>query len=62
MYFIRNAELYAPESMGKKDILVEGRQISWIGSEIELESWPGLKVIDASDLMVFPGIYSVVQG
>jgi len=56
MYLIQHGELFAPVSMGKQDILVEGTQISWIGSGIRPEAWPGLKVIDARELMVFPGI------
>ncbi len=56
MYLIQHGELFGPKSLGKKDLLVEGTQISWIGSGIQIERWPGLKVIDASGLIIFPGI------
>lgn len=55
MYLIQNGELYAPEFLGKKDILVEGTKITLIDSEIQLHGFPGLKVIDAGELLVFPG-------
>lgn len=57
---IRGAEIYAPERMGRQDILVEGHRISHLGEltaeAVEaLEKVPGTQIIDASGLTAAPG-------
>ncbi|MCD1284312.1 MULTISPECIES: beta-aspartyl-peptidase [unclassified Brevibacterium] len=58
---IRGAETYAPERMGRQDILVEGHRISHLGEltaeAVEaLEKVPGTQIIDASGLTAAPGL------
>ena len=53
---IRNGEVYAPEYLGKKDILVAGSKIARIEEHIEFPfRAEELKVIDASDCLISPG-------
>ena len=56
MLLIKNGELYAPEYQGKKDILVEGSIISMVEPGIQIEGIQQLKIINASDMLVMPGI------
>ena len=52
---IKNAELYAPEPMGRQDILIIGEQVAQVGPA--LSPVPGLEgeVIDAAGRTVIPG-------
>ena len=53
---IKNGDLYAPEHMGKKDILICGGKIEAIYDEINItENKLNVKIINAEDKMVFPG-------
>lgn len=53
---IQHGEVYAPEYLGKKDILVVGSQIACIEEHIEFPSHLGeLEVVDALDCLIFPG-------
>ncbi|RFU62064.1 beta-aspartyl-peptidase [Peribacillus glennii] len=53
---IKNGEVYAPDYLGKKDILLTGRQIGFIENYIEVpEQFVEMKVIDATGKLVFPG-------
>lgn len=54
MLLIRNAEVYAPEYIGKKDILVAGGKIERM--EDTLPDFDGCEVIDAAGKIVTPGI------
>jgi beta-aspartyl-dipeptidase (metallo-type) len=52
---IKNADVYAPESLGQKDILIGGGKIIAIDNKIEIS--PSLaEVIDASGKRVTPGL------
>lgn len=51
---IKNAQVYAPENLGKKDILIGGEKILAIEDEIENHS-SFAKVIDAKNKKVTPG-------
>ena len=54
---LRGADICAPERLGKQDILIEGRQITFIG-DIPAEAIHGLPhaaVIDAEGLTATPG-------
>ncbi|PWI58740.1 beta-aspartyl-peptidase [Sulfoacidibacillus thermotolerans] len=54
---IKNATVYAPKSLGKRDLLIGGRQILAIGENIELHSTHlPIHVMDASGLFLFPGL------
>ncbi len=54
MYLIKNADVYAPEHLGKKDIFVAGHEIIAIEDEITTD-FPDLNVIDAKGQIVTPG-------
>ena len=54
MLLIRNAEVYAPEYIGKKDILVAGGKIERMADT--LPDFDGAEVIDAAGKIVTPGI------
>ncbi|MEG1603223.1 MAG: beta-aspartyl-peptidase [Cloacibacillus sp.] len=54
---IKNAEIYAPEALGKKDLLICGEIIAWIGNDFTAENTlPDLKIIDAEGMYLTPGI------
>ncbi|WP_273129689.1 beta-aspartyl-peptidase [Bacillus weihaiensis] len=54
---IKNGEVYAPDYIGKKDLLLTHDKIGFIEDEIPLlpSSFVNMKVIDASGLKVVPG-------
>jgi beta-aspartyl-dipeptidase (metallo-type) len=53
---IKNAEVYAPEYLGKKDILLAGGEIEAIEKKIEVpKNWDNVKVIDAKGKKLLPG-------
>ena len=54
MLLIRNAEVYAPEYLGKKDILIAGGKIERMADT--LPEFDGAEVIDAAGKIVTPGI------
>ena len=53
---IKNADLYAPEHLGRRDILMIGEQVALVAPEIS-GGVPGLEteVIDAAGGKVIPG-------
>jgi beta-aspartyl-dipeptidase (metallo-type) len=56
MLLIKNAKVYSPEPLGKKDILTGGRTILEIKDKIEQGQYPDAEVVDASGLIVVPGL------
>lgn len=54
MILIKNVEVYSPEYLGKKDILIGGEKILRIKNEINLEL-DNIKIIDGVDKKIFPG-------
>ncbi len=54
MLLIKGAEVYAPEYLGKKDILVAGGKIERMGDN--LPEYEGCDVIDGAGKIVTPGI------
>lgn len=52
---IKNADLYAPNPLGLRDILLSGSQIADIQPEISF-SYPGTRVIDVQGRKVIPGL------
>lgn len=55
MKLIRNVKVYAPEYVGKKDMLLAGGKICKIADELEApESW-GVESIDGEGLIATPG-------
>nr|WP_286183042.1 beta-aspartyl-peptidase [Bacillus sp. ISL-55] len=56
MTLIKNGDIYAPDYLGKKDILLVDRKIGFIQDEIELpEKFVEIKVINAKGKKVVPG-------
>ncbi len=55
IYLIKNGEVYSPDYIGKKDIMVAGGKIEIIQDEINLSGMEHM-VIDASDSYVVPGL------
>ena len=55
MYLIQNAEVYAPEKLGKRDLLVVGEMVVTLDSSLSV-SLPGLEKIDAKGMIVTPGL------
>jgi len=56
MLLFKNCELYAPENLGKKDILLAGNKIVAIADELELPKGATGKVVDAKGLRMIPGL------
>ena len=54
MYLIRNADVYAPEHLGKQDILICNDKIAAVAPSLE-PNLPGIKVIDAQGKTAVPG-------
>ncbi|MFJ7975934.1 beta-aspartyl-peptidase [Peribacillus sp. NPDC096379] len=53
---IKNGEVYAPEYLGKKDVLLVGKQIGFVQDTIERpEHFVEIDVIDATGMLVVPG-------
>ncbi|MBQ1484112.1 MAG: beta-aspartyl-peptidase [Eubacterium sp.] len=55
MKLIKNADVYEPEHLGKRDILIAGGKIQKIAESIELPEDLDAEVIDAGGLAVTPG-------
>ena len=55
MLLIKNANVYAPEHLGKKDILVCGEKIEYMADSIDVPTVP-CKVIDAAGKRLIPGL------
>lgn len=56
MILIKNADIYSPTPLGRKDILIGGEKIIAIENNIELSKSVPHKVIDATNLIALPGI------
>jgi len=52
---IKNATVYSPKALGKKDILIGGEKILELVDSIELNSNLKVEVIDAEDYLLVPG-------
>ena len=54
---IKNAEVYAPEPLGRKSVLMAGEKVTWIGEDFPAErQLPGLRVVEAAGMKLIPGI------
>lgn len=56
MYLIKNAVVYAPQYMGKKDVLIGGGKILKIDTELPDVAAYGVEVIDGSGKLLMPGL------
>lgn len=56
MIIIKNAEIYAPEYLGKKFVVVAGDNIEGVYDDLNIpDGFPGMEVIDAEGKVLFPG-------
>lgn len=55
MYLLRNATVYAPEKLGRRDVLIIGDAIAVVAENLTI-SLPGLETIDADGLILTPGL------
>lgn len=54
---IRNAEVYAPESVGRRDLLLGGGKVLWIGTDApDLPAAFGAQVLDLGGRRLLPGL------
>ena len=54
---IRNAEVYAPESLGRRDLLLGGGKVLWIGTDApDLPATFGAQVLDLGGRRLLPGL------
>jgi beta-aspartyl-dipeptidase (metallo-type) len=54
---IRNADVYAPEPLGRRDLLLGGGKVLWIGTEApELPATFGTQVMDLAGRRLVPGL------
>ena len=58
MLIIKNATIYAPYPIGKKDILICNENIIYINDSIEIpaKNFPNVEIIDGSNLIAVPGL------
>jgi beta-aspartyl-dipeptidase (metallo-type) len=56
MLLIRNAIVYAPESLGKKELLIGGNTILAISDKIDIPAGLDIESADANGLIVVPGL------
>lgn len=56
MILIKNCELYTPENVGTRDVLIAGQRIVAIGEHLELPHGVEGKVIDGKGLRMIPGL------
>ena len=56
MYLFKNCEIYAPDYLGKKDVLVGGQKILAIEDHLEVPSGWDIDVIDGTGLRMIPGL------
>lgn len=55
MILLKNADLYVPQHLGKRDILIAGQQIAYVDENISSDL-PGTEVIDLKGRKVIPGL------
>ena len=56
MILFKNAEVFAPQALGKKDVLVAGTKIIAIAERLEIPAGLNADVIDATGLRMIPGL------
>jgi beta-aspartyl-dipeptidase (metallo-type) len=56
MIVLKNLEIYSPEYLGRKDILIGGNKIVAIEDSIEIGNTIKYEMIDCTDLIALPGI------
>ncbi len=54
-YLLKNARVYAPEDLGRKDVLIINDKIAQIDDSIEVSGLRNIKVVDAKGKILTPG-------
>ncbi|WP_088072950.1 beta-aspartyl-peptidase [Gottfriedia luciferensis] len=56
MLLIKNGEVFAPEALGKNDILISNEKIEYVDKEIDFQSSSvPIQILDASNYYIVPG-------
>lgn len=55
MLLIKHCDIYSPDYIGRKDVLIGGKKIIAVENEINLPESSYLRIIDGSDLIMTPG-------
>lgn len=56
MFLIRNALVYAPEKMGKMDLLIGGKVVLAMSPRIDLPGNMEVEIVEAEGMMLVPGL------
>ena len=56
---IRGAEVYAPERLGVRDILIAGRKIAQVGKDLDPPGGYDYQIIDAYGKIAYPGFVDI---
>ncbi len=56
MILVKNCNVFAPESMGRQDVLIAGEKIVAIGDTMDVPSGWDIDVVDAGGLIMIPGL------
>ena len=56
MLLIKNALVYSPDLLGRKDLLIGGKKILKISDRIAIPDDPDIEVYDAHDQIIVPGL------
>lgn len=56
MYLIKNADVYAPEYLGKQDVLLGGGKVLKIAENLPAESAYGVETVDGTGKVLIPGL------
>ena len=57
---LKNCDVYAPERLGKRDILIAGEKIMLVEEKIEgYEGLPGVETLDMQGAIVAPGLIDI---
>ena len=56
---IRGAEVYAPDKLGVRDILIAGRKIAQVGKDLDPPGGYDCQTIDAHGKIAYPGFVDI---
>lgn len=56
MYLFKNCEIFSPDPLGRKDVLVAGHKVLVIEDRLETPSGWNVDIIDGTGLRMFPGL------
>ncbi len=56
MILIRDCEVYGPRPLGRKDLLIVGRQVAAVEDRIELPRFSQVEVVEGRGLLAAPGL------